>query len=416
MGRSAMAMKALLLCAMVVCAASFDCDTLAEPERTRCLDRAADMNIQMVPVDEDIIPSAHTAQEEPSYDEEDEDTDDIMGDLGEGAKTEAKASATAAAQEDLKLAQASTAGMYDDDVKVARAFSDLTDSMDDLKVHMGQLKMKTNVAKKVQEVKKEFAREEEERSRELGESDSTSVKKESFGILDATEADLDKDLTVDYHPDTKPNNDATVDDILGKMHADVQDKTPLDDATELIQYPVAHEDVDPAVTNDMVLQDLAGSESSLVERAEIEAKQSEQMDDEQELESQANDLGEAATTSEDAGDLDAVTSTLIDHPHLSLDTDETKKEEAAEVVEKDEGKKPGSLGDIGTLDQSNAVGEAAEFANDEDRNEEAIIEKAEQREQEMEKAAQKDMYEDEKAMKDLDARTNEDIVNANKVH
>merc|ERR1711871_1391292 len=393
MGRSAMVMKALLLCAMVVCVASFDCDTLAEPERTRCLDRAADMNIQMVPVDEEIIPSAHTAQEEPSYDEEDEDTDDIMGDLGEGAKTEAKASATAAAQEDLKLAQASTAGMYDDDVKVARAFSDLTDSMDDLKVHMGQLKMKTNVAKKVQEVKEEFAREEEERSRELGESDSTSVKKESLGILDAT-----------------------VDDILGKMHADVQDKTPLDDATELIQYPVAHEDVDPAVTNDMVLQDLAGSESSLVERAEIEAKQSEQMDDEQELESQANDLGEAATTSEDAGDLDAVTSTLIDHPHLSLDTDETKKEEAAEVVEKDEGKKPGSLGDIGTLDQSNAVGEAAEFANDEDRNEEAIIEKAEQREQEMEKAAQKDMYEDEKAMKDLDARTNEDIVNANKVH
>merc|ERR1712167_25127 len=142
MGRSAMAMKALLLCAMVVCAA--------------CFDRAADMNIQMVPVDEDIIPSAHTTQEEPSYDEEDEDTDDIMGDLGEGAKTEAKASATAAAQEDLKLAQASTAGMYDDDVKVARAFSDLTDSMDDLKVHMGQLKMKTNVAKKVKEVKEEF--------------------------------------------------------------------------------------------------------------------------------------------------------------------------------------------------------------------------------------------------------------------
>ena len=119
----------VLLAAMVVCAASFDCDTLAEPERTRCLDRAADMNIQMVPVDEEIIPSAHTAQEEPSYDEEDEDTDDIMGDLGEGAKTEAKASATAAAQEDLKLAQASTAGMYDDDVKVARAFSDLTDSV-----------------------------------------------------------------------------------------------------------------------------------------------------------------------------------------------------------------------------------------------------------------------------------------------
>merc|ERR1711871_1155051 len=229
MGRSAMAMRAfVLLVAMVVCAASFDCDTLAEPERTRCLDRAADMNIQMVPVDEEIIPSAHTAQEEPSYDEEDEDTDDIMGDLGEGAKTEAKASATAAAQEDLKLAQASTAGMYDDDVKVARAFSDLTDSMDDLKVHMGQLKMKTNVAKKVQE---EFAREEEERSRELGESDSTSVKKESFGILDATEADLDKDLTVDYHPDTKPNDDATVDDILGKMHADVKSSS-LDESSE----------------------------------------------------------------------------------------------------------------------------------------------------------------------------------------
>ena len=93
--------------------------------------------------------------------------------------------------------------------------------MDDLKVHMGQLKMKTNVAKKVQEVKEEFAHEEEERSRELGESDSTSVKKESLGILDATEADLDKDLTVDYHPDTKPNNDATVDDIVSCCSPDI---------------------------------------------------------------------------------------------------------------------------------------------------------------------------------------------------
>jgi len=119
----------VLALALVACAtASFDCDTLSEPERTRCLDRAADENIQMVPVDEDI--ALPTKAAEPSYDVADsDDDDDIFGDLGEGAKTEAKASATAAAQDDLKLAEASTAGLYDDDVKVARAFSDLTDEV-----------------------------------------------------------------------------------------------------------------------------------------------------------------------------------------------------------------------------------------------------------------------------------------------
>jgi len=409
-------MRALLLLALVACVASFDCDTLAEPERTRCLDRAADQNIQMVPVDEDIVPVAKPAQEEASYDDDDSDTDDIMGDLGEGAKTEAKASATAAAKEDEKLAEASTAGLYDDDVKVAKAFSDLADQMDDLKMHVGQLKMKTRVAQRVKEVKEEYAREEasEESSSELGESDNTEAKKESFGILDATADDLDQDLTVKYHPEPKPDDNA-VDDILGKMHAEVHDKNPLDYATELIQYQAANEDVDPAVTNDMVLQDLASSQSSLVERANLEAQQSDAMDDEQDLQSQANDLGEAAESSEAAGDLDAVTSTLIDHPHLSLDNHETQKQEAADVVSQDEGGAK-SLGDVGALDQDHAVDEAAAFANDEDRNEEAIIQNAEQHEQEMEKAAQKDMIRDEKAMKDLDAQTNKDILNANKVH
>jgi hypothetical protein len=173
--------------------------------------------------------------------------------------------------------------------------------------------------------------------------------------------------------------------------------------------------VDPAVTNDVVLQDLANSQGSLVERAQLEAQQSDSMDDEDDLESQANDLGEAATASDHSEDLDAVTATLIDHPTLSLDTEESQKQEAGDVVKQDEGSK-GSLGDIGALDQSNAVDEASSFANDEDKNEEAIIHKAEQREESMERAAQKDMYQDEKDMKNLDAQTNEDVLNANKVH
>ena len=60
--------------------------------------------------------------------------------------------------------------------------------MDDLKVHMGQLKMKTNVAKKVKEVKEEFAREEEERS--LEKADGAKGAQESEG------AEGDKGLNI----------------------------------------------------------------------------------------------------------------------------------------------------------------------------------------------------------------------------
>ncbi len=88
---------------------------------------------------------------------------------------------------------------------------------------------------------------------------------------------------------------------------------------------------------------------------------------------------------------------------------------AGDVVKQDEGTK-GSLGDIGALDQSNAVDEASSFANDEDKNEEAIIHKAEQREESMERAAQKHLYQDEQYMKYLYDQPNEDVLNANKVH
>ena len=102
--------------------------------------------------------------------------------------------------------------------------------------------MKTHVAERVKQVKEEFAREEESESSELGEGDSTVAKKESFGIFDATAEDIDNDLTVDYKPEeAKPTADATVDDLLGKMKADVHNNNPLDDATEFLQYEAAHD-------------------------------------------------------------------------------------------------------------------------------------------------------------------------------
>ena len=122
-----MAILALLVCG----ALAFDCDSLHEPERTRCLDRAADQNVQMAPVADDEPQVA--VQPVHSFIEDDDDTDDIMGDLGEAASSrvseQVATTAKAKAQQELKMAAASTEGLYDEDVHVMKAFSDLTDSV-----------------------------------------------------------------------------------------------------------------------------------------------------------------------------------------------------------------------------------------------------------------------------------------------
>ena len=282
-------------------------------------------------------------------------------------------------------------------------------------MHVHGLNMRTRVQKKENQVADEFEREDEER-RELGESaDATAKADESMGVLDATADDLDKDLTVKYHVDEEaPATDSNVDEILGKMKAEEDTTTPLDDATMFIQYKA---DVDSGMTNGMVLEDLAHAPGSLTERANIEAQQAESMDDEADLESDANDLGDAAAISEKAADLDAVTETLVDQPQLALDAEQNEKAEAVDVVKMDEAPvSQKSLGDIGSLERSNAVGEAGAFVSEEDKNEEAIIRKEQEHEAKMEESARKMMLADEKDMKELDAQTNADVLNAEKVH
>ena len=125
------ALRFLCLLALACGALAFDCDTLHEPERTRCLDRAADQNVEMMPVADDVAKPLP----QHSFIEDDDDTDDIMGDLGEAASSGAEAkvqvqtTAKAQAHQQLKMAAAASEGMYDSDVQVMRAFSDLTDSV-----------------------------------------------------------------------------------------------------------------------------------------------------------------------------------------------------------------------------------------------------------------------------------------------
>merc|ERR1711990_185887 len=229
MGRSERKMRAVaLLCLLgLACGAlAFDCDTLHEPERTRCLDRAADQNVEMMPVADDV------AKPLPQH--------SFIEDLGEAASSGAEAkvqvqtTAKAQAHQQLKMAAAASEGMYDSDVQVMRAFSDLTDSMSDLDTHVRFLQTKNKVEAAESNARQEYDREHEAQERELGESDSVESHHESLGVLDASASDLSDALTVHYHADIVPDTDKKVDDLLGKMSASLKEKdsNSLDNAPD----------------------------------------------------------------------------------------------------------------------------------------------------------------------------------------
>merc|ERR1719197_1921656 len=234
-----------------------------------------------------------------------------MGDLGESSKTRVKMSAKAQMKQQLKLAEAETAGMYDADVTVAKAFSDLDDSMDGLNFHLDQLKTNMRIADSENQVRDQFEQEEERRraarERELGESESTArdvqedeeQKDDDSGVLDASAADLEKDLTVDFHAPkkTKVNTEERVDELMGQLRSisgskGKGTKSKLDDSVEFVEFS-AGDVADDGATSDMVLQDLRSSDDSLVSRANMEASQSIGMDDNDDVESEADDLGDA---------------------------------------------------------------------------------------------------------------------------
>merc|ERR1711988_257985 len=238
-------MRVLLLVTCVAAlvlgsAVAFDCDKLQEPDRTHCLDRAAESNIGMSPVHNHVVEPV--AQRPVSLD--DDSVDDVMGDLGEASKTTAKMSARDKARAELKadmvMAERKAQGLFNDDVRVARAFSDLDDSMDALKHHLHH---KTHIRETENRYLAEEDREEDE-ERELGESDTMkeASKPESNGVLDASAADLDKDLTVNFEHRAleAPNTEKKVDDLMKELHSsfpvehnDDTSVSVLDDAAEL---------------------------------------------------------------------------------------------------------------------------------------------------------------------------------------
>jgi len=235
----------VVLAALAACGAmAIDCDHLQEPERTACLDKAAEQNLGMFPVPNHAYaaPAPDMVAVDP-YGTSDDDagTDDIMGDLGEGAGNSATASASSQAKQELNMADAVAQGMYNEDVKVARAFSDLTDSMDDLRHHMGDLHTMTLVDETAAQAEHMYDAEQGKvKQHDLGEGasiNSEEVPEEPMGVLDATAEDLTEDLTahISHKADELPATDSTVDDLLKSMDSTLKDhqrKHGLDNSPE----------------------------------------------------------------------------------------------------------------------------------------------------------------------------------------
>jgi len=401
-----------VLCALVVAlavAAALDCDELHGNERTACLDKAAEQNIQMMPA-ENEDPAVKLQQEEQDAEtgQDDEPVDDVMGDLGEAAKTTAKTGVSTEMAADLQEAKRKTAHMYDDDIKVAKAFAGLDDEMDDLKMHLGALHTSMQVEDSASQVREEYDREEEEeeasKERDLGESDNVKAKVEDenplklpeqeSGLLTANEDDLAKDLHVGfetYTPDTMDKADNLMAEMQGK-EAPVPDVAMLDESTEFLQFSGEGKGLES--------MDLAHSDDSLMSRAQMEARQSEIMSDDDDLSNEAHDLGDTVSDEDKMdNDLDDFDMTVADQP--DLDIGESKGRSLAEsVVEGDEhSQTEKSAEDIGSMAQHNAVEKANEFVSDEDKREEAAIKKAQDREKKMEDDAKSTMYAEMQKMK-----------------
>lgn len=398
-------------------ALAFNCEHLVEPERTACLDRAADANVGMFPVPDHAYKTrtAENAAFDP-YAEGEEGTDDIMGDLGESAHNTATMSAQARARAELKNAEATSQGMFNEDIMVARAFSGLSDEMDSLRTHVGELHAQTVVADTEHNAASTFITGvvQNGEHNDLGESDEADAV-EPLGVLDASVDDITKDLTPHIsHKAAAPASDQTVDDLLKSMDSTLQTHkaqgtthNPLDAAPNFIQVEESNPDV--RGMDDLVQQDFAATGASLMGRAQLEASQFDQMnqDNYEEMTADADDLGDAESMGEQQGaDLDVISKTLVEHP--DLDAESVGEKEASMVVNMDESK------NLGEVEQGNEVNQAVSFASDEDKKEEAIIERAQAREQRNEDTARDHMYKDLENMNKLNDAVNADVGPASK--
>jgi len=417
MRSAALALAFVALCA--TCAlANVDCEGMKEPARTACFDRNAEMNIQS-PVTDEVSPVA------PPMEDEDEDQiddeadsgdalDDVMGDLGESDKASAKATAKTEMRAELKEAESTTAHMYDDDVKVARAFSGLDDEMDDLKMHLHHLHTSMKVDDSEEQTRDEIDREEEEeeasRESELGEAGNIKAAAArpdtSGGVLDMNADDLSKDLSVDFHTRTANNMDK-VDNLMDSLRSAsgeqvVPDVELLDEATEFLQF---------SDSQNLESQDLAHSKDSLFSRAELEATQANSMEDEDEDQSEAKDMGESISDGDkDAADLDDLDMTFADKPSLDIGDSNGRRDAEMVIAGEEQGH------DIGSMAQDAALNTATSYVSEEDKREEDAIKKAQAHEKKMEQDAKAHMYAEMQKMKSETTQDKKSLAKAVREH
>merc|ERR1711934_525463 len=175
-------------------------------ERTARLDRLADEDMPMLHTSE--IPPKHDDRNDHELGETETDSEGTKA-AAMGLDTDSDAEQEELS-EDVRQATAETEGMFDADIRAARAFSSLDDQMDSLKTETDDLKAKTKMA--VTDKEALVPKDSKDEDDDLGDADTSSV-------LDESKGDLLGDIKNDIHVDTTPDTVHKAEDILASMGA-----------------------------------------------------------------------------------------------------------------------------------------------------------------------------------------------------
>jgi len=170
--------------------------------RTARLDRLADEDMPMLHARE--VPPKH--ETDPSSLGESVGADAETGSL---AQLGASAGEQAELQADVQEATAETEGMFDADIRAARAFASFDNKMDSLKHSITDLDSKTKMRQAVEKPK-------ETADSDLGEGGKS--------VLDEDKEDLLGDVDVQVHVDDAPDTEEKADKLLKRMGAHSTDK------------------------------------------------------------------------------------------------------------------------------------------------------------------------------------------------
>jgi hypothetical protein len=171
-------------------------------ERTARLDRLADEDMPML----------HAREVPPKHDTAPSSLGESVGadaETGSLAQLGASAGEQAELQADVQEATAETEGMFDADIRAARAFASFDNKMDSLKHSISDLDAKTKMRQAVEKPK-------ETEDSELGEGGKS--------VLDEDKEDLLGDVDIQVHVDDTPDSEEKADKLLRRMGAHSTDK------------------------------------------------------------------------------------------------------------------------------------------------------------------------------------------------